>query len=417
MDDVGRPTWTQVVRTFAVLRWALFRGAVRRGGSEQVGAIVSLVVAAVVGGVGGIGLAIAGRTTTDPVGLAVTACSAITAAVVGFGIVAGVTQSVDPRVIAAEPIDDRRRAVGVLVAAAVGPAGLVGIAMCVALGIGVVRTIDRIPVIAIGLLVWGASLLVVARTATNLLGLLVARTPRLGQFVVGVCGLALGLGVHLVPNLLTELDDQARSQVVSAAAITPPGALGAMIADHGDIGSTLARLCVGTAWLGLLVWLFARSERRLVAAVRHTESRTHHRRSGRPTRIVRRWCGDGPRGAIAWQSLLLRFRRPRTALETVLGAALGLAAALAPAAFDDDPGAGTVLIGGAVQLAVLFMAGNSFGADGPGSVHDLLAGCAVADLVDGKRRSVVVVAAPVAVLGPLIAATISGAWSHLFAGW
>lgn len=406
--------WSRVATTFAALRWRLFLGAVRRGGTEQVGAIVSLVVAGFVALVGGTGLVIAGRTTADPVGLAVAACTSITIAVVAFGIVAGVTQPVDPRVIAAEPLDNRRRALGILVAATVGPAGIAGTTICLALVVAMLRNVPGAPIVIAGTALWGATLLVVARTATNLLALLLARAPRLGQVVVGVAGLGLGGGLHLVPALVADLDDPSRDRLLDIAALTPPGALGRAIAAPSD--RAWAGIAVGVSWLALLITLFLVSERRLATSVRREPS--SERSVGRSSaRLLRGRLGGGTRGTIAERSLLLRFRQPRTALETVTGAAIGLAAALAPSVLRDDPGAGSVLMGGAVQLAVLFMAGNCFGTDGPGTIHEFLTGCSPADLVDGKRRSILIVAAPVAVVGPLLAAAITGSWGYLPAGW
>ncbi|MGA1073520.1 MAG: hypothetical protein ACO307_00135 [Ilumatobacteraceae bacterium] len=413
MDATALP-WQRVVSTFAALRWRLFLGAVRRGGTEQVGAIVSVVVAAFVALVSGVGLVISGRTTTEPVELAVATCTLVTVAVIAFGIVAGVTQPVDPRVIAALPLDDRRRALGVLVAAAVGPAGIAGATICVALAAGMVRTASGAPVVLLGAVIWGATLLVVARTATNLLALLLARSPRIGQVVVGLSGLGLGGGVHLVPVLVAGLDEPSRARLLDIAAWTPPGALGVAIAAPSPAATI--RITIGVAWLVLLAGAFLVSERRLATSVRR-ESAASARTSRTSVTMLERRFVDGPSGAVARRGLLLRFRHPRTALETVTGAAIGLAAALAPAILRDEPGAGSVLVGGAVQLSVLFMAGNCFGTDGPGTAHDFLTGCSTADLVDGKRRSVLVVAAPVAVLGPLLASAITGAWGHLPAGW
>ena len=82
-------------------------------------------------------------------------------------------------------------------------------------------------------------------------------------------------------------------------------------------------------------------------------------------RLVRRACGPGAVGALAWRSIVVRFRTPRTALEAFTGAGVGLAAVLVPTLTRDTVGSGAVLVGGAVQLAVLFMSGNSFGSDGP----------------------------------------------------
>ena len=98
-------------------------------------------------------------------------------------------------------------------------------------------------------------------------------------------------------------------------------------------------------------------------------------------RSARTACGSGVVGAIAWRSLLTRFRTPRTALETFTGAGVGLAAVLVPTLTRDTVGSGAVLVGGAIQLAVLFMSGNSFGSDGPPVTHELLAGADLSDLV------------------------------------
>ncbi|MEO6571388.1 MAG: hypothetical protein ABIO83_07555, partial [Ilumatobacteraceae bacterium] len=77
---------------------------------------------------------------------------------------------------------------------------------------------------------------------------------------------------------------------------------------------------------------------------------------------------------------------------------------------------GAVLVGGAVQLAVLFMSGNSFGGDGPAVTHELLAGADARTLVAGKARSIAIVASPLAIIGPVLAAAITGEWRYLVAG-
>ena len=69
-----------------------------------------------------------------------------------------------------------------------------------------------------------------------------------------------------------------------------------------------------------------------------------------------------------------------------------------------------------MQFAVLFIAGNSFGSDGPALGGELVAGVNPALIVRGKARSVAIVAAPIAVAGPLIAAAITSQWQFLPAG-
>ena len=76
-------------------------------------------------------LFVAGRTVDDPATLFVLATVGITFGVMMIGVIAGLTQPVDPRVLATEPLTERQLGLGVLAASASGPpglsAGLVGI--------------------------------------------------------------------------------------------------------------------------------------------------------------------------------------------------------------------------------------------------------------------------------------------------
>ena len=87
-----------------------------------------------------------------------------------------------------------------------------------------------------------------------------------------------------------------------------------------------------------------------------------------------------------------------------------------PTLLRDAAGGGAVLVGGAIQLAVLFMSGNSFGNDGPALAYELVAGAGPATLARGKTRSIAIVAAPLVVIGPLLAAAITREWEYLPAG-
>lgn len=409
----------RVAGVFVRLRWRLLRGAIRHGGTEQVGAVVSTVASAVVGlGVGG-AIAVAARTSDHPLDLAVIFCTVLLIAVLGFGVVAGVAQPIDPRVVAAEPLSDRDRTVGLLASSALGPPGLAGIAIGIGLTIGMTGGITSMPVVALAAITWLGSLLLVARTATNLLALLISRFPRAGQIVVGIAGLVFYGTFQFVPALLRGLDDRERTQLSDALQLTPPGQTGRALALAGSAPwESLGHLLLGAVWLPFLLLGFTWSANRLAVAVKMAgglESGTAGERGFGS--IVRRLCGTGRQGAIAWRSIVTRFRTPRTALETFTGAGVGLAAVLVPTVVRDSPGSGAVLVGGAVQLAVLFMSGNSFGADGPAITHELLAGADAPTLVRGKARGIAIVAAPLAVLGPLLAAAITGEWRYLIAGF
>jgi hypothetical protein len=66
---------------------------------------------------------------------------------------------------------------------------------------------------------------------------------------------------------------------------------------------------------------------------------------------------------------------------------------------------------------VLFMAGNSFGSDGPALANELLTGVDPHVVVRGKARAVIVSASPVAIIGPVIAAAFTDEWRYLPAGF
>lgn len=403
-----------VAVTFVRLRWRLLRGAIGHGGAEQVGAVVSSVASGVIGLGVGAAILVAGRADDHAAELAVLFCTLVVLAAIGFGIVAGISQPIDPRVVAAEPLSERDRAVGLLAAAAFGPPGLAGVAIGVGLGVGMVRTVRDIPVTVLAVVSWLLALLLVARTVTNLLAMLANRFPRAGQLLVGLAGLVFYGLFQLVPALLTRLDDDGRTQFADALAWTPPGQIGrALTSDDGRIWHLLA----GSLWLPILAVTFAWTARELSMSVRREGGPdAADAGNGALGRLARAACGKGERGAIAWRSLLVRFRSPRTALETFTGAGVGMAVVLVPALVRDDAGSGAVLVGGAVQLAVLFMAGNSFGTDGPALTHELLTGVPPRRLVEGKARSILVVASPLVVVGPLLAAGLTGEWQFLAAG-
>jgi hypothetical protein len=406
-----------IVRTFARLRWRLLRGSVRRGGAERFGALVATIASAIVGLAGAGFLLTVGRATDRPGEMAVLVCTAILSILISAGIITGISQPVDPRVIAAEPLTERERAVGVLAAAALGPPGLAGIAIGLGLAGGMIRGASSIPIVALAVLSWLCSLLLITRTMTNLLGLLINRLPRTGQFVAGLTGLAVFGGLQIAPVVLNDFDAGRRTEVADALDWTPTGQIGRALGAAGDDPlAALGHLALGSTWLPVAAAAFLWSTSRLAAAVR-VDGRSRSMANAPWRRIVRRLCGSSAAGTIAWRSMLTRVRTPRTALETVTGAGVGLAAVIAPAIVRDGAGSGAVLVGGAVQLAVLFMSGNSFGVDGPALSHEILAGADPMSLAHGKARSIAIVAGPLAVIGPLVAAGLTGEWQYLPAGF
>jgi hypothetical protein len=408
---------SSLVRTFVGLRWRLLRGAIRHGGAEQVGAVASLVASALIGTMGAVAAYVAGR-TAHAEELSVIFCTVFVICILGFGVVAGVAQPIDPRVLAPQPLTDREKAVGLLASSAFGPPGLAGIAITTGVVVGMTTELAALPITVLAGLSWLMSLLLVARTATNLLALLHSAFPRLGQMTAGLFGLLFYGAFQFVPILLQRLDSADRTNIANGLAVTPPGQLGRAFGDAADApAAALLHLALGSLWLPFLWAAFMSSAIRLSLSTRQSGGlETPDAQRSLLGRLARRVCGGGATGAIAWRSLLTRFRTPRTALETFTGAGVGLAAVLVPTLTRDTVGSGAVLVGGAVQLAVLFMSGNSFGADGPPVTHELLAGADLTDLIAGKARSIAVVASPLAVIGPVLAATITGEWRFFLAG-
>jgi hypothetical protein len=417
-----------LIRSFVALRWRLLRGSLRGKGTEKVGVIVSTVASALLGVGVGFAVAASGRTVADDENLFVLFCVLVAVAMLGVSVVAGVTQPVDPRVIATEPLSDRHRAIGLLVSAASGPPGLCGCLIGIGLAIGATRSAESMVIVVPAVLAWLATLLLLTRTTTNTLGLLSNVFPRTGQVIVGLSGLVFYGAFQIVPSVLGNLDRNERDQVVRVLSINPIGQLGrALGAADESLVAAAGHLVLGTLWLPFLVATFQSTTRALTVSTRRgpssdTAATSRLATSSTPTilvtirRIVRRACGSGGAGAIAWRSILTRFRTPRTALETFTGAGVGLAAVLVPTLLRDAPGGGAVLVGGAIQLAVLFMSGNSFGSDGPALANELVAGAGPSMLARGKTRSIAIVATPLVVIGPVLAAAITQEWEYLPAG-
>ncbi|RLE22509.1 MAG: hypothetical protein DRJ50_07550 [Actinobacteria bacterium] len=413
-------TSLQTINLFARLRWTMLRGVLRTNGAQKWAVIVGFVASWAIGLVAGTTLLIAGRRSDDLVTLFVIATTALTLIVIMVGIIAGVTQPVDPRVLATEPITDGQLGLGLLSASAVGPPGLSVLLVAIGLFAGAVRGPLSVVPTLLAVIAFMLTLLLVSRSTINALGLFATRFPRSGQLVVGLSSLMLYAALQLLPRIATRLDTEEQRDVANILVWLPPGQLGRALSLVGDDpGRALLHVAAGAAWLVPLVWVFTWTTRRLIVSVKHTESRKipKHGEDRRPLTAVTRWmCGKGAVGAVAWRGVLTRMRTPRTALETFTGAGIGLAIVLVPALTRSEAGAGAVLVGGAVQLAVLFIAGNSFGSDGPALANELLTGVDPGVLVRAKARSVIVVASPLAIIGPLIAASVTGEWNYLLAG-
>ena len=412
-------TLRDVVVLFVRLRWRLLRGAIRHGGAQRVAVIVGLIASVVLGLVGSVVVAIVARVMTDPAPALIVAPVALVIATVSLGVIAGVSQALDPRVLATEPLADHQLALGVLIASAFGPPGIATTLLGAGLVVGsITGPLSVLPALA-AVVVFLATLLLVSRTTVNVLGLFTNRYPRSGQIMIGLVSLVFYGTFQFVPQAFGRLDDEGRREVADIARFSPPGQVGEAFASAGSAPwAALGHAALGAVWLLPLAWLFMWTTRRVLAT---SGTSARHGGGGRRSasllaRLAERACGAGPVGAIAWRSVRTRLRHPRTALETFIGAGIGVAVVLVPALTRDEVGASAVLVGGAVQLSLLFMAGNSIGSDGPALGAEILCGLEPEVIVEAKVRSMLVVASPLAVIGPLIAASITGEWAYLPAG-
>ncbi len=407
-----------MIRQFALLRWRLLRASIRSAGPLRWTVVVGIISAVGVGLMFGIALVAAGFKEATARDTFVVLFTALALGVVAIGVVVGITQPVDPRVLATEPLSQRQLGGGLLAAAAAGPPGLSAGLIGVGALIGGVRSVVGLLVSLLAVTGLLASLLLLSRSTMNLLGLLTVRLPRAGQVVVALTSFAAYGAFQIVPRVVFDMTNDERRTLANVLQHAPPGQFARAIwtADESAL-SAVGHVALGAVWLVPLAWAFEVTTQRLLHSVKRVDSSSKEpRRARRLSPLVQRLCGGGPAAAIAWRSLRTRMRTPRSALETLTGGAIGLAAVLVPALIRENAGAGAVLAGGAVQFAVLFMSGNSWGGDGPALSADLLTGVEHRLLVAGKMRSMVIAAAPLAVVGPIVAAAVTSSWAYVPAG-
>ena len=193
---------TQTIELFARLRWRLLRGALRHGGAQRVAVVIGMIASVIAGLVSGLTLAVYGQRADFPGPILVIAPVAMIVAIVALSIITGVTQPIDPRIVATEPLTDRQLAIGMLTASAFGPPGLAASLVGVGLYLGSLRGLSTVISAALAAISFLLTLLLVSRATVNLLGLLANRYPRLAQVMIGLVStlVAVPLAVRLVPS-------------------------------------------------------------------------------------------------------------------------------------------------------------------------------------------------------------------------
>ena len=218
---------------FARIRWKMLRGVLATSGAQKASVIIGLIASVIAGVVGGVAAFVIGQTSDDLDAAFVTFPTGSVLVVLMVGVIAGVTQPVDPRVLATEPLADHQLGLGLLAASAVGPPGLSAVLVAIGLFAGAVSGWLSILPVALATLAFLATLLLVSRTTINALGLLSTRFPRVGQVVVGISSLAFYAAFQIIPRAVADLDDGERTRVANVLAFTPMGQLGRAFADAG----------------------------------------------------------------------------------------------------------------------------------------------------------------------------------------
>ena len=409
-------------RVLCRLKWSLLRGGLRGSTQQRFQTWMSVVMSLAFGAFGLAVLVAVGRgvgSADDAVVLL------FPVSVIGVGLLSsatGVESTIDARHLASEPIGRWSLGVGLLAAAAVGPpallAGLLGIGIVVGWTAG---GVPGLAVVALSVVAWWITLVVVSRTATNLLGVLATtRFRQLAQAAATLSALFAWLVVQLIARDASGWGDR-WDPLVRLGSWTPPGQLGLAVSEADRPAVALVHLLLGVAWLPLLVWASVATSERLARSSPRPGGGAQRRRASSVPGLRKgytSWLPAGSAGAIATRTIRTKFRTPRQAVNTFTALAVGAGVFLIGPLLDSGtPDQRIVLVGGLLHFAVLFDGNNAFGMDGPAIWIEIGAGADAAVLVRGKLISSMTVMALPALVLPVVLAAMSGGWVWLPAAW
>ena len=411
------------VRSLALLKLHLLRGGLRRRGQQRLQVVLSVVLSAFFGLVALTVLAAVGRGSVHAPEVLIVLLP-VTALGVGLlSAAAGVEATIDARHLASEPLTRTELGGGLLGAAVIGPPALlallagVGIALGWSAGVGAVG----LCVLALVVVGWWATLLLLSRTLANLLGAwATGRFRQIAQAMATGSALVVWLLVQLVSRDARSWDGGRWESLADVARWTPPGQLGvAATATDRPLVAAL-HLLAGLVWLPLLAWATVVTTERLALSSPRPGS------GGRRMKVTSAglrsgfaaWLPRGPVGAVAARSIRTKLRTPRQAVNTVTALVIGVGVFLIGPVLDGGVAdARLVLVGGLLHFAVLLDGNNSFGFDGPALWMEVQAGADASVLARAKAwASVAVMAAPAALL-PVGLAAMSGGWRWVPAAW
>lgn len=406
------------MRLFASLKWHVLVGGLRRSTQSRFQVLSAAVASGLLGLFAFVALLGIGRNAAIADDLLVVF---LPATVIGVGLLSaatGVESTIDPRILAVEPLGRWQLGIGMLTTAVIGPpallAGLAGLGVIGGWSSGLSL---RTALVAAAVLGWWVSLLLFSRTLANALG--AVATTRFRQ-LAHVGATMASLGALVATQVLAANPDSWNSQrwesLAAVARWTPPGQLGVAVTAP-TIAEGIWPLLLGLCWLPLLVWSTVLATRRLAMSSPRPGGGTSRRRRS----VWRPSLGPGApmsrSRAVALRTVRTKIRTPRQAVNTVTALAVGGAVYFFAPVLGAPVDSRLVIMGGALHFAVLFDGNNAFGMDGPALWAEVAAGADGRTLVRAKVRSSLLVMTVPALVIPVGLAAMTGGWHWLVAGW
>lgn len=407
-----------MARRFVRLKVALLRAGFRSGNTAMVIGTALGLLAGVLAGLGGLVagalLRLADPATQTLVVEAGFALGLLTWVVAPL-LTAGTDTSLDPGKLVMLPLRRRELAVGLTVAALVGPGGLATVGAVLGVVLGLAPAGPGALAVAGGGVLFAALCVLSSRVLLTLFGLGLRRRGVRDAAAVAVPLVVVGLSQ--APNLvngLVQVGGAERAGALLGAARSVlrflPSSLPAGMVSAGRRGDLLAAGAEAVGAVGLVVALAAVWVRLLDRATTTSAtvavSRSHRRRWVR----VGVWLPRLPAraAAVADKDLLLLFREPAQRAQVIMVGVLTLAAAAGPAL----TGTGDLPVVGYLGVAVGVLLGttnaNCYGYDGSSTWVNVAAGDdARADLL-GKAVARLVAFTPAVAAVSLTVAVAAG---------
>ncbi len=403
------------------IKWSLLTGGLRGSSQQRIQLGLALVFSVLLGVFGLAVFATIGNQFVAGDEIIVVILPVL---VLGIGLLsaaAGVETTIDVRNLATEPLTAHEFGTSTLAAALIGPpallAGLSGIG--IALGWGRLAPLSAI-VIALVVVAWWATLLLVSRTAANVLGVMATgRFRQIAQTLAALSSLAVWFTVQFSARALSQWDRNEWASLASRFVWTPPGQLGRAAAlSAGQPLAALGHLALGVIWLPVLWIIHTATTERLASSAPRVGADNRRIRTGIDglRSGVLGALPAGPSWSLAARTMRTKVRTPREAVNTVVALVVGVGALVIAPVLNGGTDGRIVLSAGLLHFAVLFEGNNTFGFDGSPLWMEVGAGADGAVLARGKAITSVLTMLGPAVLLVLGLATVSGGWNYVPAG-